>query len=146
MNEETYFLENTSLWGLKLFENHCKVRRVTCHLYFQICFRSKWISKPSKILSTVSKVSDTKLSVHQICIHAGDLNSDSSVPATDWLYYRLAVTLFARIFTGEGTAGYMGCNFTEHRGQRLERRPLVGILPSSGEGEGQVFMFCTLKA
>ncbi len=40
-----------------------------------------------------------------------------------------------------GTAGYIGCNFTEHRGLRLEQRPLIGILPRLGEGEGQGFMF-----
>jgi hypothetical protein len=31
---------------------------------------------------------------------------------------RLAVTLFSRIFTGEGTLGYIGCDSTEHRGQK----------------------------
>jgi hypothetical protein len=33
----------------------------------------------------------------------------------------LAVNLFSRIFTGEGTLGlgYLGCDSTEHRGQRL---------------------------
>ncbi len=35
----------------------------------------------------------------------------------------LAVTLFSRIFTGEGTIGYMGGDSTEHRGQRLEQQP-----------------------
>ncbi len=42
-------------------------------------------------------------------------------------------TLFSRIFTGEGTIGYMGCDSTEHRGQRL-----MGL-------EGLVLMFCTVK-
>jgi hypothetical protein len=36
---------------------------------------------------------------------------------------KLAFTLFSRIFTGEGTIGYMGCNSTEHRGRGLEQRP-----------------------
>ncbi len=33
----------------------------------------------------------------------------------------LAVTLFSRVFTGDGTIGYMGCDSTEHRGQRIEQ-------------------------
>jgi hypothetical protein len=33
---------------------------------------------------------------------------------------RLAVTPFNRIFTGAGTEGYMGCDNTELRDQRLE--------------------------
>ncbi len=36
---------------------------------------------------------------------------------------RLAVTLSSWIFTGEGTIGFMGCDSTEHRGQRLEQWP-----------------------
>jgi hypothetical protein len=34
---------------------------------------------------------------------------------------RLAVTLFSCVFTGEGSIGYMGCDSTGHRGQRLEQ-------------------------
>jgi hypothetical protein len=35
---------------------------------------------------------------------------------------------------------YMGCdNCTERRGRRPEQRPLIGILPSLGEGEGRGF-------
>ncbi len=41
---------------------------------------------------------------------------------------RLAVTLFSRYFTRERTREYMGCDSTEHRGQRLEQL-LNGILP-----------------
>ncbi len=36
---------------------------------------------------------------------------------------RHASTLFSRIFTEEGTVGYVGCNRTEHKGQGLEQRP-----------------------
>jgi hypothetical protein len=36
---------------------------------------------------------------------------------------RLAVTLFPRIFTGEGTKGYVGCDSSEQRGLRLENQP-----------------------
>jgi hypothetical protein len=36
---------------------------------------------------------------------------------------RPAVTLFSSIFTHEGTIVYMGCDRTEHRGQKLEQRP-----------------------
>ncbi len=34
--------------------------------------------------------------------------------------FRLAVTLFSRIFTGKGTIGNMGCDSAEHKGQSLE--------------------------
>jgi hypothetical protein len=40
---------------------------------------------------------------------------------TQDLYNFTSVILFPRIFTGEGTIGYMGCYSTEHRGQRLEQ-------------------------
>jgi hypothetical protein len=35
---------------------------------------------------------------------------------------RLAVTLFCRIFSREGTIGYIGCDSTEHKGQRVKNR------------------------
>ncbi len=65
----------------------------------------------------------------------------------NWLVIlRLAVTLFSRIFTGEGTIWYMGCDSTHNRTKRLKARAvtLIGILPCLGEGKGQGFMFCTL--
>ncbi len=40
---------------------------------------------------------------------------------------KLAFTLFSRIFTGEGTIGYMDCNSTEHRG-RERAATLISIL------------------
>jgi hypothetical protein len=46
----------------------------------------------------------------------------------------LAVTLFSRIFTGEGTLGYMGCDSTEQRGKtpsKAKEATLIAILPFS---------------
>jgi hypothetical protein len=57
---------------------------------------------------------------------------------------RLAVTLFCRIFSGEGTIGYIGCDSTEQKRSKARAATLIGILPSLGEEEGRGFMFCTL--
>jgi hypothetical protein len=57
---------------------------------------------------------------------------------------RLAFTLFCRIFSGEGTIGYIGCDSTEQKRSKARAATLIGILPSLEEEEGRGFMFCTL--
>ncbi len=69
-----------------------------------------------------------------------------------WLHIytiRLAIALFPRIFTGEGTIGCMGCDSTEQRGQRLEQRPFLASCPAlvkeSGGGScfASTYKLCT---
>jgi hypothetical protein len=47
-----------------------------------------------------------------------------------WLDTRkLVITLFSRFFTGERTIGYISCDSTEHRGQRLEQWAWLASCP-----------------
>jgi hypothetical protein len=48
---------------------------------------------------------------------------------------RVEITLFSQIFTGRELN--MGCDSTEHRGQRLKHLAI-------GEGEGRGFIFWTV--
>ncbi len=44
------------------------------------------------------------------------------LPQTSYTIRLQSCTLFARFFTGKGTIGYLGCNSTAHRCQKLELR------------------------
>ncbi len=56
-------------------------------------------------------------------------------------YIRLAVTLFSRIFTGEGTIGYMDCDIQNEEVKGQSSDPDWHLAMSLGKEEGRASCF-----